>query len=88
MTVFRGARLAAAAVGALMPAAAVHAAFAATLAQQASGGDRTRVIAWTIGIVVLAMVLLAIGYVYLRAVGREKPPPVPLLEPGQRITED
>jgi hypothetical protein len=76
-----------AAITALVLAAAAHPALAV---QEATGGgeNRTEVIIWTLVAVGVSMLVLAIGYVYRRAVGNEKPPPVPILEPGQRITGD
>jgi hypothetical protein len=60
------------------------------LVQEGGGGgtDRLRVIFWTLVAVAISMLLLAVGYVYRRAAGMEKPPPVPILEPGQKITQD
>lgn len=84
----RPVRILAAALAALLPAAAAHPALSAPLAQQAGGADRMTVIIWTLVAVGVAMLLLAIGYVYRRAAGVDKPPPVTLLEPGQRITGD
>lgn len=64
-------------------------AFAGPLAQESAlEGDRLRVIVWTLAAVTATMVLLAIGYFYRRAAGVEKPPPVPILEPGVKITVD
>jgi hypothetical protein len=75
-----------AAITALVLAVAAHPA----LAQESAGSseDRAEVIIWTLVAVGVSMLVLAIGYVYRRAVGNEKPPPVPILEPGQRITGD
>lgn len=71
-------------------ALAAHPVLAAPLlAQQGSeSDDRVMVMIWTLVAVGVAMVALAIGYVYRRAAGIEKPPPVPILEPGQKITQD
>ena len=81
-------KLAVASVTALVLVAAVYPASAAPLLQEAGGNDRMEVIAWTLAAVAVAMVLLAVGYFYRRAAGIDKPPPVTILEPGQRITED
>ncbi len=85
MTVFRAARLAAALLSALVPAALAHPVADAPLLQKGGGQNHLEVIAWTLGAAGAAMLVLAIGYVYRRAVGKDKPPPVPLLEPGQKI---
>jgi small-conductance mechanosensitive channel len=69
-------------------AVAAHPALASPLLAEEGGGDRAKVIIWTVVAVAVTIVLLAIGYVYRRAAGIEKPPPVPILEPGQRITGD
>jgi hypothetical protein len=58
------------------------------LAQETGSTDRLQVMLWTLAAVVVAMILLAIGYVYRRAAGVDKPPPVTLLEPGRKITSD
>jgi hypothetical protein len=58
------------------------------LVQETGGADRLQVMLWTLAAVVVAMILLAIGYVYRRAAGVDKPPPVTLLEPGRKITSD
>jgi hypothetical protein len=76
-----------AAITALVLAAAAHPALAMQ-ESAGSGEDRAEVIIWTLVAVGVSMLVLAIGYVYRRAVGNEKPPPVPILEPGQRITGD
>lgn len=77
-----------AAIAGLVLAAAAHPVLAAQESASAGGGDRAEVIIWTLVAVGVSMLVLAIGYVYRRAVGNEKPPPVPILEPGQRITGD
>lgn len=58
------------------------------LVQETGGADRLKVMLWTLAAVLVAMILLAIGYVYRRAAGVDKPPPVTLLEPGRKITTD
>ncbi|MER3421472.1 MAG: hypothetical protein C4290_13540 [Chloroflexota bacterium] len=58
------------------------------LVQEAGGADRLQVMLWTLAAVIVAVILLAIGYVYRRAAGVDKPPPVTLLEPGRKITSD
>ena len=89
MIVPRALRLGLASLAALLFAAAAHPVLAAALVQEGGGGDdRTKVIAWTLAAIAVAMVLLAVGYFYRRAVGIDKPPPVTILEPGQRITGD
>ncbi len=40
------------------------------------------------GVIAAAMVAATIGYVFRRAVGNDRPPPVTLLEPGRKITGD
>ena len=69
----------------------VPAGAAPVLLQEATAGsseDRARVIIWTLVAVGVAMLLIAVGYVYRRAVGVDKAPPVTLLEPGKKITGD
>lgn len=73
-------------LGALVLALASRPALA--VQEAATTNDRAEVMIWTLVAVTITMLLLAIGYVYRRAVGDEKPPPVPILEPGQRITSD
>ena len=88
MVLPRTCRLLMASVTALVLAAAAGPAAAAPLLQEDGGNDRMEVIAWTLAAIAVTMVLLAIGYFYRRAAGIDKPPPVTILEPGQRITED
>ena len=74
---------------ALLFALAAHPALAAPLLQEGGGGNsRMEVIAWTLAAIAATLILLAIGYFYRRAAGIDKPPPVTILEPGQRITGD
>lgn len=62
---------------------------AAPALQQAGSGDsRSEVILITVGVVLAALLLCAIGYMYRRALGLRRVPPVTLLEPGQKITGD
>lgn len=63
---------------------------AAPLLQEAgdSSESRTEVILITVGVVLAALLLCAVGYMYRRALGLRRVPPVTLLEPGQKITSD
>lgn len=68
---------------------APHTALAAPLQEAVAGGDdRTAVIIWTLVSVGVMTLVLAIGYVYRRAAGVDKAPPVALLEPGESIRGD
>ncbi len=84
----RCSRLSAAVTAGLLLALAAQPALAAPLAQEAGGDDRWRVIFITAAIVFATMLLCTVGYVFRRAVGVDKPPPVTLLEPGRKITGD
>ena len=88
MVLPRGLRTAAASVAALTAAVIAHPALASPLAQESGGNDRSQVMFITLAAVVGALVLCGIGYFYRRAAGIDKPPPVTILEPGQRITGD
>jgi hypothetical protein len=72
---------------AALPALAVRPALAAA-AQQTGGRINWQAIGLTLAAVAVALILLAVGYFYRRAAGIDKPPPVTILEPGRRITED
>jgi hypothetical protein len=89
MFVTRLLRLLAALGGAITALVLTHPALAAPLAQSSSASDdRMKVIIWTLLTVAGALILTAIGYVYRRFLGIDKPPPVTLLEPGRKITGD
>ena len=78
---------AAAAMAAVMMAGLVSGpAWAATAQAETSGGSRTEVVLWTLGTIALALILCTIGFVYRRALGLNRTPPVTLLEPGRKIT--
>ena len=79
--------LTAAAVALIVAVVAVHPTLAAPLGAESTGSaDRTRVILITFAAIGAALLLCTIGYVYRRAIGNDRVPPVPLLEPGQKIT--
>lgn len=85
------ARGATAALAGLVLAAWARVASAAPLfAEEAttSGGVRWTALWWTIGVVVLTLLLLTVGYVYRMAAGDDRPPPVTILKPGEKITSD
>lgn len=79
--------LTAAAVALIVAVVTVYPALAAPLGADSTGsGDRTRVILITFAAIGVALLLCTVGYVYRRAVGNDRVPPVTLLEPGQKIT--
>ena len=85
----RAARRSAVSLTALLFALTAQPALAVPLLQEGGGGNnRMEVIAWTLAAIAATLILLAIGYFYRRAAGIDKPPPVTILEPGQRITGD
>ena len=56
---------------------------AAPLLAHTGGSDRLMVIVWTLAAVIGALLLTILGYVFRRALGSDRTPPVTILEPGQ-----